>query len=72
MDKLDAKMIVIYARSNMNSREVCRKLHYGNSTVWYHFDRIRKITGLDPRNFFNLHELYSIACNILGDEADEI
>lgn len=72
MNELDAKIIVVFARGNMNRAVVCRKLHYAPNTICYHLDRVKKITGLDPRNFFDLHELYAIACNILGDEANEI
>lgn len=72
MDKLDAKLIITYARSNMARWVVANKLHYDVIAIDCHFDKIKIVTGLDPRNFFDLHELYSIACNILGDEADEI
>lgn len=72
MSKTDAMIVVALARSNMNYMETARRTHYTKSTVMYHLDKVERKTGLNPRNFFDLHELYSIACNILGDEADEI
>lgn len=70
MDKLDAKIIVAYVRANMNICEAARKTYYHRNTFTYQLNRIRKATGLDPRNFFDLGELYEIARGILT--ADEI
>lgn len=73
MDKLDAKIIVAFVRSNMNICEAARMTYYHRNTFTYQLNRIRKITGLNPRNFFDLHELHDIACRILTiDEIEAI
>lgn len=71
MDKLDAKIIVAYVRSNMKICEAARRLKYHRNTFTHMLDRIRKVTDLDPRNFFDLGELYEIARGILTDDEIE-
>lgn len=71
MDKLDAKIIVAYVRANMNICEAARKVKYHRNTFTHMLDRIRKVTELNPRNFFDLHELYEIARGILTDDEIE-
>jgi sugar diacid utilization regulator len=68
MGEDDAKIVLALAQSNMNINAAARKLYYANTTFYWHLDKIKKITGLDPRNFFDLGELYTIAREILGDE----
>lgn len=70
MDKIDAKMIVAFARCGMRLRTAADMVFYNKGTLVYRFDRIKRETGLDPRNFFDLVELYDIAVNVLGDELD--
>lgn len=71
MDKIDAKMIVAYARCGMRLRTAANMVFYNKGTLTYRFDRIRRETGLDPRNFFDLVELYDIATNVLGDDLEQ-
>ena len=73
MDKNDAKLILAYVLANMNICEAARKTYYHRNTFTHNLERIRKVTGLNPRNFFDLHELYDIACSILTvEEIEEI
>lgn len=72
MDKIDAKMIVAFAQCNMKIKVAASKIFYNKGTLAYRFNRIKQNTGLDPRNFFDLVELYDMATNVLGDEIDEI
>ena len=71
MDKLDAKIIVAFAQSNMNISGTSREMGYHRNTFTYMLDRIQKATGLNPRNFFDLGELYEIARGILTDDEVE-
>lgn len=71
MDKLDAKIIVAFARSNMNISGTAQKMGYHRNTFTYMLDRIRNVTALDPRNFFDLGELYEIARGVLTDDEVE-
>lgn len=68
MDRTEAKMIIAYAQSNMKTADAALKVYYSWNTVDRCFKRIKEKTGLDPRNFFDLIELYSIARNVLGDD----
>lgn len=68
MDKIDAKMIVAFARCGMKIKTAADMVFYNKGTLIYRFNRIRRETGLDPRNFFDLVELYNIAANVLGDD----
>ena len=68
MDRTDAKIIIAFAQSNMSMVDAGLKVGYSRTGITYRFDNIKKATGLDPRNFFDLGELYTIARNILGDD----
>lgn len=68
MNETDAKIVLALAQCSMNIREVAVKLNYHRNTVVYHVEKIRKITGLNPRNFFDLGELLTIAREVLGND----
>jgi carbohydrate diacid regulator len=71
MDKIDAKMIVAFARCNMKIKVAANTIFYNKNSLTYHFNRVRRETGLNPRNFFDLVELYEIARGILTDDEIE-
>lgn len=50
-------IIFALADSNMNVNEVSRKLYMHRNTVTYQIGRIKQITGKDPLNFYDLHDL---------------
>lgn len=57
--ELQKTLIILLAQSNMNVSAVVRKVPYLNrKLVDTEFDQIKRETGKDPRNFFDLHELY--------------
>lgn len=72
MDGLLAKIIILMARYDMNVAEVARSLRYSYPTVRYYLWKIEKITGLNPWNFFDLHDLYKMASDFLGDKIKTI
>lgn len=72
MNEIEAKMIVAFVRCDMKITHAAKRIHYDTSTLEYRFNSVHIKTGLNPRNFFDLNELYAIACNVLGDKADEI
>lgn len=72
MDRLDAEIIVALARNAMNISRAADVLQYHRNSIDYHLNKIRKSTGLDPRNFFDLGELYSIAIKVLEEEVSEV
>ena len=65
MDRLDAEIIVALARNNMNISMVGREMIYNRNSISYHIDKIKKDTGLDARNFFDLGTLYALAVAVL-------
>lgn len=53
------EILLAYAENNMSARAVSTKLFRDYNGVAYHLNRIKKKTGLDPRNFFDLCKLVS-------------
>lgn len=68
MSETEAMLVVSYARNNMSLSAVAAETFYHRNTISYNFDKIAKKMGLDPRNFFDLGELYEIAVGILDDD----
>lgn len=67
MTKKQARMIILYAQKNMRISEVARKLGLSHSKVDTALRQIKKETGLDPWNFFDLHELYQMATSEVSE-----
>lgn len=60
MDELnDIEVHIIRAMSecDMKVQAVADKLHYSRQAIGYHLGQIRRITGLNPKGFFDLQEL---------------
>ena len=57
MDELDIKVILGLADNRMRISETARVLYVHRNTVIYHIDRIKRLTGLDPLNFYDLYAL---------------
>ena len=68
MNETQAKIIVAYARNGMRVTKTAAALYYDRRVIYLNFKKIRENTGLNPRNFFDLVELYTIAVGILGDD----
>lgn len=60
MTDLDKEIIMAMADCNMNESEVSRKLFMHRNTVVYHINRVKKLTGLDSTNFYDLHKLVTM------------
>ena len=58
---VDIKIILALAANNMNESETSRSLFMHRNTVVYHIGKIKKLTGLNPMNFYDLIELVQIA-----------
>ena len=50
-------IILSLANHRMLASEVARDLFMHRNTVVYNIEQIRKITGKDPTNFYDLHDL---------------
>ncbi len=53
----DKRVIVAYAKNDMNCNRAGDELHYNHTSIHYHLNRIREKTGLDPRKFYDLIKL---------------
>lgn len=57
MTEQHRKLILTYAKCDMNRSEAGRKLYMHVNTVDYHLKKIKKETGLDPKKFYDLIKL---------------
>ena len=55
------EIIRAFAESGMNRTEASRQLFKHYNTVYYQLIRIKEKTGLNPWDFFDLHELLRMA-----------
>lgn len=49
--------LMAYANGRMRKHAAAKILHLDVSSLEYRLQKIRKITGLDPKNFFDLVKL---------------
>lgn len=57
LSALRCKIILSLAHNNMNVSETARQLYLHRNTLAYNIERIHKLTGYNPLNFWDLHEL---------------
>ena len=62
MTKHEAKVIIALAQNKLSSRDAARSLNYHHNTIYYHCCKIRKATGLDPKDFL-LYTTYENSCH---------
>lgn len=61
MDERDAEIVLALADHNMNTSETARVGYMHRNTVLYHIRKIKRETGLDPTNFYDLCKLVKMA-----------
>jgi sugar diacid utilization regulator len=57
LDGLDWRIIRALADNDMKVCVAAEKLHYCEGTLYYHINKIRRLTGLDPKRFWDLAKL---------------
>ena len=57
MDERDVQIILAMAENDMYVSKVAEAMFMHYNTVVYHIHKIQKITGLDPRRFYDLCKL---------------
>ena len=62
MSEFDRDVIVALADNSMNIRNAGKALFMSYEGVCYRIGKIRKATGLNPRNFHDLCALYQMVC----------
>jgi sugar diacid utilization regulator len=54
LDRTDFRIIRAMADNNMNVSAVGRKMDYGPNAIQYHLNKIMRLTGKNPRKFYDL------------------
>lgn len=57
ISQTDLDILNAYANCDMVTRKTARTLSYNLNTVSYHLNKIKEVTGLDPKNFWELVKL---------------
>ena len=52
--------LIAYANGKMRRYAAAKTLYLSVSTLEYRLQKIKKVTGLDPKNFFDLVKLLDI------------
>lgn len=60
LTELDAKIILAIAKNGMKVKRASDSMHYTRRTVEYHLAKIRRITGLNAKDFYDLCGLVEI------------
>jgi sugar diacid utilization regulator len=66
MTKQEAKIIVSLAHHQLSALQAAKSLNYHRNTIYYHVKNIRKTTGLEPYDFFDMQKLYPMAREVLA------
>lgn len=66
MTKKQAEIIMAYAKGDMRIKDAGNLVHMHPTTISYHLGMIKEETGRDPKNFFDLCYLVSIAAGLTG------
>ena len=61
MTDKDKEVILALAKHNMDVSKTSRGIYTHRKTVMYHVKNVKKETGLDPLNFYDLHRLVGFA-----------
>lgn len=70
MTILQAEVIVALARNNMNTTATAKDLCFHRNSIYHHIGMIRRNTGLNPLNFYDLCDLLRKAKTVLEGEYD--
>jgi sugar diacid utilization regulator len=60
LSNLDREIIMAFAKYDMKPYRVSENIFLAKGTVMYHIKKIKKITGLDVRKFYELCELLEV------------
>ena len=61
LDDFDYQVILAFAENNMRTLETSYCLDVHRNTIDYRIGKIKRITGLDPRNFYEFIKLVEMA-----------
>lgn len=61
LNDMDFRVILALAKNNMRVTETAYELDRHRNGILYRIGKIKRITGLDPMNFYDLCKLLEIA-----------
>ena len=61
MTKQESRIIIALANNKLSALRAAKSLNYHRNTILYHVRNVRKETGLDPYDFFDMQKLYAMA-----------
>lgn len=61
MTKQESRIIIALANNKLSALRAAKSLNYHRNTILYHVRNVRKETGLDPYDFFDMQTLYAMA-----------
>lgn len=65
MDEKLAEVVLAYAENDMSTTATANQLFFHRNSVDYHLSRVHRVTGKNPRRFYDLCELVGEAKRIL-------
>lgn len=68
LDEVDYRVILTLAKNSMRATETAYELGKHRNGILYRVDKIKRITGLDPMNFYDLCKLVEMAKKEIGDD----
>ena len=71
MTILQAEVIMALAKNNMNTTATAKDLCFHRNSIYHHIGMIRRNTGLNPLNFYDLCDLLRKAKAVLEGEHDD-
>ena len=66
MTKHEATVVVALAKNGLSGRAAARSLNYHHNTIYYHANKIKQATGLNPTDFYDMQKLLPIAEEVLA------
>ena len=73
---IDAEILIAFVCNNMSIEDTAKSQFIHRNTVTYHLEKVEAVTGLNPRNFFDLVQLmeligaFSIQCKFFKKPDD--
>ena len=67
-DSRDAEILLTLAKCRMNVSETARQMYMHRNTVQYHLNKVYRLTGKNPLDFYQLHDLVRLARKIVGGD----
>lgn len=57
LSETDIQVVLAFAENNMRYLEAARQLYFHPNSIRYHLEQVRRKTGLDGTQFYDLVEL---------------